>query len=419
MDQMFEVSRSSVSLVGPALVAAILAVFAPSALASGPATVTVRAYGADGQTVIANRTVTTTETHVYGENSAEHTCSGTSAAGALQQATNGEWAGTWEEPNGYFLTGIDTESLTLPSYWNLWVNNKPATERICDQQLESGDHLLFFADCPSKEGETCSSSPPRVLVLEAPATTEVHHPTQVTVLSYPASGCAAGEEAPKCPTPIEGAIVSGGDKTELTGPGGLATVEFSDDDTYPLRATGPEEGTQTIYIPGEATVCAHDGNDGTCGTKLPPSQTTFETPASSGVTGGSPSKTQSLKNESSIIISATGLVSGRRYSSKAAPRMLSGAVFSTSPVTSISIRLRRTWKGRCYAFNGRRHQWQHVGCSKQASYFKIGHDGSSFSYLLPSRLPAGRYIFDVKATNSAGDHTTLKGGTSQIVFYVK
>ena len=55
----------------------------------------------------------------------------------------------------------------------------------------------------------------------------------------------------------------------------------------------------------------------------------------------------------------------------------------------------------------------------RGSFFQIASGGDSFSYLLPSRLPPGRYVLDIKATDSAGNRTPLDRGSSRIVFYVK
>jgi hypothetical protein len=53
------------------------------------------------------------------------------------------------------------------------------------------------------------------------------------------------------------------------------------------------------------------------------------------------------------------------------------------------------------------------------SFFKVSSGGTSFSYLLPSKLPPGRYVFEIQATDAAGDHSALHQGSSRVVFYVK
>jgi hypothetical protein len=60
-----------------------------------------------------------------------------------------------------------------------------------------------------------------------------------------------------------------------------------------------------------------------------------------------------------------------------------------------------------------------MGCgAAHGVYFSVGSQ-ASFSYLLPETLAPGRYVLDIEATDTAGEHTTLARGTSRIVFYVK
>ncbi len=82
----------------------------------------------------------------------------------------------------------------------------------------------------------------------------------------------------------------------------------------------------------------------------------------------------------------------------------------------MSLRLRRSYKGRCYAYNGASERFGSARCG-HGSFFKVG-ARSSFSYLLPASLPAGRYVLDVRANDVAGNRTTLARGTSRVVFYV-
>jgi hypothetical protein len=119
-----------------------------------------------------------------------------------------------------------------------------------------------------------------------------------------------------------------------------------------------------------------------------------------------------------VVADATGIDEGHVYTRGHGPRVLSGTVSAHAPVTSISLRLRRTYRGRCWAYSGSRERLERVRC-RQGGFFQIASGGDSFSYLLPSRLPAGRYVLDIEATDSAGSHTPLDRGSSRIVFYVK
>jgi hypothetical protein len=92
-------------------------------------------------------------------------------------------------------------------------------------------------------------------------------------------------------------------------------------------------------------------------------------------------------------------------------------VLAHSPVSSVSLELRRQSKGRCYAYEGTRERFVRAHCGT-GSLFKVS-SSSSFSYLLPAALAPGRYVLDVQATDLAGNRTTLARGTSRTVFYVR
>jgi len=60
-----------------------------------------------------------------------------------------------------------------------------------------------------------------------------------------------------------------------------------------------------------------------------------------------------------------------------------------------------------------------VRASCHPTHFFDVADTTSFSYLLPARLPAGRYVYDIEAVDDAGHVTKLADGVSHVVFYVK
>jgi hypothetical protein len=118
-----------------------------------------------------------------------------------------------------------------------------------------------------------------------------------------------------------------------------------------------------------------------------------------------------------VVAKATGLIDGHVYSRRHAPRVLTGSVLAHATVSSVSIRLRRSYRGRCHAYDGIRERFLTARCG-HGSFFRISTE-PSFTYLLPSALPAGRYVLDIEAVDSAGNHATLARGTSRIVFYVR
>lgn len=249
---------------------------APGATAAGPATVSVRAVGTDGQSVLPLTDLTTNETPVVKDGDAEDSCAGTSAAGALQLASKGEWDGGWSAGFGYGVETIEGLSYPFggPDRWAFWLNNEPAGTGVCGAELSSGDSVLLFEGCVSKEAGVCPTIPPGVLAIEIPATVEVKEPVTVTVLSYPGGG---GE-----PTPAEGVtVVGGGDTSALpTDAQGQTTLMFAGEGNYRIDTEGA--GVEPPPIPAEAFVCAHEGNDGACGTQAPAESTAGQTPAGGG-----------------------------------------------------------------------------------------------------------------------------------------
>lgn len=239
---------------------------------------------------------------VVKDGNAEHSCAGTSAAGALQLASKGEWDGGWSAGFGY---GVETiESIDYPfgnAYrWAFWLNSQPAPSGtgVCGTELSTGDNVLFFAECVSKEAGVCPAIPPSVLAIEAPAMVEVKQPVTVTVMAYPAAGGA--------PTPAKGVtVVGGGDTSALpTDAEGQTTLEFAGEGEYTIDADGA--GMEPAPVSAEAFVCAHEGNDGACGTTAPPGPTEGQTSGSAGpvVTGTNPPRVTATGG---VALTGTGI----------------------------------------------------------------------------------------------------------------
>jgi hypothetical protein len=70
-------------------------------------------------------------------------CSARSAAGALNVATHGRWAGKYYSGVGIFVTSILGVKPTGKKYWALYVNGRFSQKGICDIGLHSGQRLLF------------------------------------------------------------------------------------------------------------------------------------------------------------------------------------------------------------------------------------------------------------------------------------
>ncbi|HXA53427.1 MAG TPA: hypothetical protein VNV37_00995, partial [Solirubrobacteraceae bacterium] len=118
-------------------------------------------------------------------------------------------------------------------------------------------------------------------------------------------------------------------------------------------------------------------------------------------------------------VRAGGAVNDRAYSKRAAPRILAGSVEvpPRGTLREVRIALERRIHGRCFAFSGSRGAFVRGGCHK-LRFFDVG-DTTSFTYLLPARLPRGHYVYDVEAVNDAGGITALTKGLSSVAFSVK
>lgn len=229
---------------------AVAAIVAASAGATAPApTVTVRVEGTSS-TLLLPASVTLKAGNVGSDGVAGHTCSGLTAAGALELATHGNWKGTWSKSlHGYFISAVG--GLALPAtgaeYWAFWVNNAPASQGICGYKPKPGDAILFFPDC---YGKKC---PPNggVLGVKAPSTLTAGHPASVTVTAY---SDAAGKPSPK-----PGATVTGGGASARTAAGGVATITFATPGRFWLRVSAAHT-TRT-----ETSICVRSATSNPCG----------------------------------------------------------------------------------------------------------------------------------------------------------
>ena len=96
-------------------------------------------------------------------------CTGSSAAAALEQATHGAWEGHWNAGFGdYEVISIEGQAYPFdPSsnknyYWSFWLNGVEASTGVCGAQLSAGDQVLIFPGC---FGSECPA-PPNVLAVQ-------------------------------------------------------------------------------------------------------------------------------------------------------------------------------------------------------------------------------------------------------------
>jgi hypothetical protein len=386
---------------------------ASTAMAGTPSTVTVRVVGLTGTTLLPQTQVTTTTTPIDPDGNPSDTCPGTSAGGALYDATHDNWVVLYEAKYGYQIDGI--QGLNFPpfsqapdAYWSFWLNDAPDEEfGACGQELSSGDEVVFFAQCDA-EGTDCPTSktaPEHFLTEAAPTTAQVGTPVAVTVGSL---STATGKAEASLPA---GVTVSAGSLSAAPNAQGVAMLTFPSVGTYTVASAAPDS------VPSDPhTICVHNGNDGTCGTTA---ENPIACPATTSGCEGKIGKAFPPPPPLPDVARAGGVVNGHVYSRRGAPRILEGSIevpFGDT-LREVRIALERNAHHRCFAFSGRRGAFVHASC--HATHFFDVADTTSFSYLLPTRLPAGRYVYDIEAVDDAGHVTKLADGVSHVVFYVK
>ncbi len=377
-------SARTLAALSAALLCSLLA--ASAALAGSPADVTVRVLGpAPAYEALTPPTpVTTTASPVTKDNGS---CSGTSAAGALELGTAGNWEGVWSTKyNDYEVVSIDGHSYPFEEgapanyYWSFWQNNAFAEVGICEAELGNGDQVLFVPSC---YGTSCPPAPTQLLGVEAPVTAEVGRPVTVAVHAYPTTGGA--------PVSAAGVTVTGGGAGGQTNAEGKLALTFPQAGAFTLRASGT--GPEPRPIPGEGNICVHNGNDGTCGTTVPPTETPHALP---------------LILPGPDVVRAGGVQDGHTYSRRGAPRLLSGTVDvpAGGALNEVSVSLQRSRRGHCSVFDGSREAFVRAKCHAER-FFRVART-TSFSYLLPARLPAGRYVYAIKATGGPAEPASVR-----------
>ncbi len=225
--------RATRRLLLLSLLLLVAGALAQGALAAEAPTVTVRVEGLNA-TLIPPTQVTLSGAPVVNDGKPEDSCSITSALGALQLASAGNWSGPWSAKfNQYSIYTIDGETHEFEEgskanyFWSFWLNDKESEVGACEAQLNPGDHVLIFPSC---FGEQCPSPAPLPLEAEAPQSANVGEPIQVTVKRYTAAGVASE---------VSGASVVGGGAGALTEAHGHATLTFAHAGVTTLNVNAP------------------------------------------------------------------------------------------------------------------------------------------------------------------------------------
>ncbi|HEV2975691.1 MAG TPA: hypothetical protein VGX69_11985 [Solirubrobacteraceae bacterium] len=276
--------------------------------------------------------------------------------------------------------------------WGYAVNYATANVGGCQFQLAPGNEVLWAYNYFNLA---------HLLALTAPVSANAGTPFTVHVADgrtgEPISGATIGTLSGGATTPLPG--------SPSTDASGNATVILPAAGMIALKATQLESVRSNAL-----DVCVHAGADGTCGT----------TKTNAGLEISPVKSPPPLELAKALVARVLGVSNGHVYSRHSAPRVLGGVV-TVAPggtLRQIRIRLQRRVGRRCFDFSGASERFVRAPRCRAASFFSVG-SSESFSYLLPARLPAGRYVYDVDAIETTGRLTPLVGGVSHVVFRVR
>jgi hypothetical protein len=371
------------ALRGP-LVAAVLLLAAASP--AGAAQVSIRIEG-QSSTLVPKTTVTTPSADLHGDAS----CPGATLAGAIEAATKGDW----DRAPGGFSNRIkgETHTFTNNDYWAGWVNNAYGNG-FCMQPVQEGDDLLVLVD--TTDSTTFASAVFPLAVSGLPATVDRGVPVNVSATEYRNFTGAPGSGTPGVgdPQPSAGVRISGGGADATTGADGKAALSFTQSGPQTVTAVKPVSGPGGSSFTMRAvplSTCVDDGA-GSCYGKSP---------------GASPPPYRAPDPE------ILDIVRRKRYAASEAPRELRGVIhLGTATIKQTRLRLLRKSGRRCQYFSGSVAEFRRATCGR-GFYFKVG-DRAEWSYLLPERLPAGRYELSVRVADAARQKRI-----EAVVFFVK
>jgi hypothetical protein len=359
--------RTLIGSIAGALTSLALIAPLPASAATSP-TVFVRVEGS-AATLLPQTTMTTSSaTTVRGQ-----TCPGASALGALDTATDGNWAGSFNSSfKDYFVTGVMGETSTGNNFWSLWVNGRSSTTGGCSTALQPGDRVLWF-DCVADANFNCTNNP---LSLVTPTVLRRGTKVTATVTQLDGSGHS---------TPITGAAISGGGVAAVSGASGATSLIPRKAGVFALEATkSGATPSDPVYV------CVYATRKSDC---------------ASFATSGPAVRINGIREHA--VLSKP-------------PRTLTGtATANESGLTDVELSLKRTApNGKCSYLDPKAGTFHRISChGKPIPSVSLG-AAASWQYLLPSALQPGKYTLDVIASDGAGRHTKLVTGSSSIDFTV-
>lgn len=301
---------------------------------------------------------------------------GAQAAGLSLDAAWFEFGDTGD----FLVREVGGDQATDTAFWGFAVNYAEAMVGGCQIPLAGGEQVLYAYDYFSQN---------ELLTLSGPTVMNVGEHAQFLVRNG------------RNNVGVTGAAVAGSTTHE-----GVASVSFSGVGVYDLQATKPGALRSNVV-----RVCVHDGNDGNCGfpdersgggdPTAPPAPAPAEPPAPIEPPAPQP-PIAPVDDTAAPQVTIAGLKAGRTYRPRRAPRELRGRVADAGGIRLVELRLKRRAGKRCWSFDGEAERFRRQRCAKPAAWFGVGSD-AAWSYLLPARLPSGRYVLDARATDAAGN----------------
>jgi hypothetical protein len=302
------------------------------------------------------------------------------AAIANHLAFNAEWSTSLNDFDISQVGGDIANAGNNEEYWGYAVNYTTANVGGCQFQLAPGSEVLWAYNYFNLK---------HLLSLSGPSSVTVGTPFTVHVVDgqtgEPIAGAAIGQ--------LVNGVTSAGSSSPTTDAAGNATITLTQAGAVTLKATQSE----SVRSNGLAV----NASNVTCGCVGPPVFPLPTTPKPD-------------------VPKIAGVKNGHVYSRRSAPRVLTGAIEVPAGGTlrQVRISLERHYRGHCFDFSGSRESFVRAKKCGSAAFFSVG-GSESFSYLLPARLPKGRYVFEIEGVDSTGQTTKLVSGVSHVVFQVK
>jgi hypothetical protein len=309
-------------------------------------------------------------------------------ASAAAVVFDAPWNATYNE---HFVSqiGPDVNGSVDPfPYWGVAVNNVPLEVGGCQRAIHSGDSVLWaygvYGDA--------------LLTLSGPSAATAGQPVQFVVRNGINN------------VGVAGATVAGA----TTDANGIANVTFTTPGAVSLKAEKPgaiRSNAVTVNV-----VAAAGAGGG-----VAPAPAPEPAPAPAPAAPTAPSGSAPPADATRPVVKVAGLRDKQRFKRSRAPRELKGSVVDEGGVRQVKLRLvrrrgekvrrpqsRRTRVvKRCSTFSGSRERFRPIRCGGPGSWFAVG-DTADWSYLMPARLGRGRYVLSVKATDTAGNASSVQ-----------